>query len=59
MSLRYEGYKTALIEHDCFISPHLYGEVSRNEYELDIIVYWILFLVRSQMSMDFILLRII
>lgn len=37
MSLRYEGYKTALIEHDCFISPHLYGEVSRNEYELDII----------------------
>lgn len=37
MSLRYEGYKAALTEHDCFISPHLYGEVSRNEYESDII----------------------
>lgn len=37
MSLRYEGYKAALAEHDSFISPHLYGEVSRNGYETDII----------------------
>lgn len=37
MNLRYEGYKNALTEHDCFISHHLYGEVSRNNYESDII----------------------
>lgn len=37
MSLRYEGYKRALTEHDCFISPYLYGEVSRNEYVSDIV----------------------